>query len=590
MINNIAIRNILACAVIAAGSANADELNQTISVEKETQAVEHKADKLQSLPDPAHVTTRNVRLNFSDWAIPASLDASLVTQKPRPFDDGRKADDKRGYVEYGMGNYLNIVGSAGYRLVDTERTRLSLWLQHNSTNGTIADSKRFVADNRISLDFGQATKIGTFSANAAYRYNKFNYYAQSPDFSDDNRQKVDEAGVTLSLARPVNGETTVGYHASIGYNFFGNSMAIASNIPAIEPLKPADEHLLAIEGGIAVDLGSQSEIGLDLQFLQAAYKGVNDYRLDVSQLLPSPIGNERHSITSIKPYYSKNNGKMRLRLGARVDLSTAGTLFRIAPEVAFAYHFSQRLAVSVTATGGNRMNTYHTVAMRNRYINPLAIMPHSYTPIDAELRMNIGPMKGFTISPFIGFAQQNGALIPTVYIQKKGQEIFPASIDTDAGTTSYGAMELRGIKAGVDLKYNFNDIVEVKAGYMYTPQDEDKGYIADDDRAEHSLKASLRVSPISRLDLYASYSFRSGRNVHTFLLYNLDVPDTDIFPSVSNYSLGVVSDLGIGANFRINEYFHVYGQINNLLNRSWQDYYGMNCQKIHFLLGAGVKF
>ena len=151
-------------------------------------------------------------------------------------------------------------------------------------------------------------------------------------------------------------------------------------------------------------------------------------------------------------------------------------------------------------------------------------------------------------------------------------------------------MELRGIKAGVDLKYNFNDIVEVKAGYMYTPQDEDKGYIADDDRAEHSLKASLRVSPISRLDLYASYSFRSGRNFHTFLLYNLDVPDTDIFPSVSNYSLGVVSDLGTGANFRINEYFHVYGQINNLLNRSWQDYYGMNCQKIHFLLGAGVKF
>ena len=119
--------------------AAADELNQTISVTKETEVVEHKAEKMEALPDAAPSTASQVKLKFSDWAVPVAVNPWLVVQNPQRQADGFEFSTKRGYAEFGMGNYMNMVGSLGYRVVDKEQMSMNIWLQHNSANGSISN-------------------------------------------------------------------------------------------------------------------------------------------------------------------------------------------------------------------------------------------------------------------------------------------------------------------------------------------------------------------------------------------------------------------------------------------------------------------
>lgn len=584
---NNTFKKILACAVVltAASPAIADELNQTISLEKEKEAVEHKAEKKQYLPEPAAVSVRQVDLNFSNWTIPAALSPSLVTQQPQPYNDGFLFSKKRGYAEFGMGNYLNINGSAGYRILDKKKTQLAVWLQHNSTDGTIADSRKSVVEDRVGVNFRQAVAFGTISADAGYHFDKFNYYGRSPQLPDD-KQKVNEASVRLALESNAGKPSGVNYHASVGYNYFGNAMTIGVAAPATGPEKPITENHLSVAAGAEVVWGEGSHIGIDLDFNHVGYRHRTTYDYNGPQVLPAEYGNDRHSVTSLTPYYRKMSDKLNLLLGARIDIATSGTTFRIAPEVALSYLLSQKLSVELTATGGNRINAVHDIAARNRYLNPTMSLPKTYTPVDAELRMNIGLWKGFSASPFIGFAQVKSALMPVLLLSETAGGIQPASFDLPAGTTHYAGQDRSGIKAGIDLSYRFKDLFELSAGYVYTPQDVDSGYILDDDRAEHSISASLKVTPFRQLDIYANYLFRSGRNVLAVTRYE----DATLFPTYAAESLGIVSDLGIGANYRINDLIHVYAQGNNLLNRSWQNYYGMKVQKANFIVGVGVTF
>lgn len=554
--NNIIVSAALAAAISPA--LHADELNQTISLEKETEVVERKADKLASLPEAMPVKVTGTTLDFSNWAVPAALEPSLVTQTPQPYPDGFAFSKKRGYAVFGMGNYLNIEGSAGFRILDREKTGLGVWLQHNSTDGTIGGTEKVVVEDRIGLDLKQIFGKGTLTARAGYHFDKFNYYGS--DELSGFRQKVNEAALGVQWEKTASATDALGYHAGIGYNFFGNGKSIPAGRSGLMPLPPLKEHDIRVNAGAEILWGGNSFAGIDAAFRYMNYKENGD----------------AHSVTTLTPYYRKSTEHLNLRVGVRLDLSTQGTAIRIAPDVKLGYTFNPRVAVELAAVGGNRINSLHGVAARNRYLNPAFPLSKTYTLADAEARINIGLWKGFSASPYIGFAVVKGALAPRLEMS--------AAAAGSHGSVSYAENDLNGIKAGLDLSYRFKALFEIRAGYIYTPQDIDSGYLTGDDRAEHTVKASLKATPLKNLDIYAGYELRSGRNVLT------ETTHTGMFPIFSEEGLGVVSDLGIGADYRINGWLHVYAQGNNLLNRSWQDYYRMYSQKANFIIGAGITF
>ena len=584
-------------------TAFADEINQTISVTKETEVVEHKATKLSSLPEAAPVTTSNVSLNYSDWAVPTQVDPLLVVQRPQRQFDGFTFGHKRGYADLAMGNYFNVAADAGYRIIHREKTQLGLWFQHNSTNGSISNPlvfdseysvggglprKKIAIEDRIGIDVAQHFNAGTLSAVAAAHLARFNYYGMldyDSDFTDketvEHRQKANEATIDLGWNSPANPGRSFGYYAGIKYNYFG--FADPTTWRFGDTAKGLKENNLTARLGAEFVWDENSHIGIDLAFDYLGYKN-NIYEYDVSDngsIIGSYIDDSKY-IATIAPYYRLTKDRMILNLGARLDLANSGTTLRVAPNVRFDYQFSRHASLELSATGGNRANAIHTVAERNRYVDPSqALWANTYTLVDAEARLNIGLFKGFSLTPYVGFAVVKNAYLPLLL-----SEYDPA---LSAGSVRYADVNLNGIKLGFDMTYKFRSILDLQLGYMFTPQSEDSGYINGDDRAEHNVNAKLTVHPIKALDIWAAYNFRSGRNA---LVYDINYDEIfdAIIPTTTTTGLGIVSDLSFGAVYRINDMIHVSAQGNNLLNRRWQHYLGMRNQGIHFLVGVGVKF
>ncbi len=594
---------LMASATVA--TAAADELNQTISVTKENEVVEHKATKMASLPDAAPVKASATKLSFSDWAVPAQVDPTLVVQNPQRQADGFSFRNKRGYAEFGMGNYLNMVGSAGYRILDSQRSSLAVWLQHNSANGSVSNPlqyntyytvgngearKQFFVEDRIGADFTQRLSAGDFSANVVYHLGRFNYYGMMyPNAAKDvveRRQKSNDAAVALKWDSPANEGRSFGYHAGIGYNFLGFGNPLREFADDAKALK--EHHFNANIGGEFV-WDEDSHIGINAAFEYLSDKNrIQEYGQYNSGTMTfgAAFSDRSQSMFTIAPYYKKANEKMNLRLGVRLDIASTGTTFRIAPDVKFDLKFNDRASLALSATGGNRMNPLHVVAERNRYVNPsMALTDNTFTLIDAEARLNIGLFKGFTLSPFVGYAVVKNAYLPEYRWNALLGGYTPMTPDIFEGTVCYGSHNQNGFKAGLDFTLKLRQYAEIKAGYMFTPQGDESGYIAADDRAEHAINALLTVHPIKALDIWAAYHFRSGRSV-TMVSYT----DGERLHSNAAQSLGVVSDFSIGASYRINDLLHVYAQGNNLLNRRWQNYFGMRNQGIGFLVGLGVEF
>lgn len=51
-----------------------------------------------------------------------------------------------------------------------------------------------------------------------------------------------------------------------------------------------------------------------------------------------------------------------------------------------------------------------------------------------------------------------------------------------------------------------------------------------------------------------------------------------------------INELGLGATYRLYKELSLFGKLNNLLNKSYQNNYSYPTQGIHFLIGASIRF
>lgn len=598
---------LIACA-LTAGFAKADDINQTISVTKENEAVERKAVKPELFPTETSTETKKVTLDFSDWAIPASVNPDVVVSTPQSQYDGFNFRCRRGYAYFGAGNYLNMTASAGYRILESRKANLAIWLQHNSTNGNISNPlqfeidpgysdmyvinnglrrKQFVIDDRIGLDLSNHLNAGTLSTKIGYHYSKFNYFgAAEPaliasDYDNDYRQKVNDIAVSSRWDGATDG--SLAYHAAIDYNFLGFADPI-QQLSATSALKGMKEHDININLGAEVIWDVNSHAGINLNYRRLGYSNALS-SLDINPYVAT-FDSKNSSIFTVEPYYRKATQRLNLLLGARIDIADKGTTLRVAPDINFDYSFNNRIALQLEATGGNRLNSVHSIFERNRYVAPsMAYEIGTYTLADARLSLNVGPFRGLSFSPFIGFAVVRNAQIPVLYSYNTANSITP-SVATVSGAVEYMLMDRDGLNAGIAAQWKWRSVIDLKAKYTYTPQSDNlaNGYILNDDLARHNFTASMQVSPIKQLDVIAQYNFRSER---TLLVM------TETQSALAYYNrlpLGVVSDLSLGATYRINDIVRVFAQGNNILNRRWQEYLGMRNQGIGFIIGVGAQF
>ena len=620
---------ILTVAVIAAVTAypqdgNNGGLQKSIVIEKDFVPVETEAKKLDVLPQEAPFTAVKTELSFSDWAVPATVEPMLLRQAPMKYSDPSLAPyRKRGYAGFAAGSYLNMVGSAGYRIIDNDRMQFGAWFQHNSTNGGINGIKenehyfykQFVSDDKLSLDFSNQFEKGILKANASYHYEKFNYYGTlgklmyNPlfDLSPRNKkQAVNEFNANLKWQNNI--ESNLRYYAAFDFNYFG--YRYGSGLTKLEQIPNAaylpnglKEYHTTVEGGIDLAFDEQSYVGIDANFQYLHHNNtqgiteLSDSRyIDFLFYTAIPLPSKSFGMLSLTPYYSKKTDRMNLRIGARLDISfNNGTVFRIAPDVRFDLAMSDKVGLFVSATGGNHINTFHETSTVNRYMNPSFELPTTYTIVDARAGLNFGLWRGLSMTPYVGFAVTKDYMLPFIdalfAIGKIGNDYIHINSGTDIylGQTVYRGIDTNGIIAGIKFGYKFKDILELSADYAFTPQGDDSGYILSDDRPEHSVRASAKIRPIKPLSIVLDYELRALRSISgTHLYYDPTEVAYKYYDTAYPYSN--VSNLNLGVSYQINDMISVFCQGNNLLNRRYENYYGIYAQEFNILGGIGVNF
>lgn len=586
---SLALSGVLFPAMAQSGD---EELQKAIVVETDYQPELLKSTRLGTNPATLEEKQTKISLNYSDWAIPAKVDPFVVTQTVDDFAEKFKYSGKRGYATFGMGTFLNMVGNAGYRIVNTGKTDFGVWLQHNSTSGFIDGlhnsinekyykySRQYVIEDRVGLDFSNVFSKGVLKAETSYHFDRFNYYGSGTSLPGNTRQVVNEFNINALWRGECVNDNQVSYYIGAEYNYFGNKFGFRNFYYETGFFDEGlTENILNINGGAEFLLGGSDFAGADLAFQYLGYRNLQGNVSGGIYETTENIGGKSFGMLSVTPYYSHRTDNMNLRIGAHVDLSfDNGTFFRIAPDVRFDWEMSRMFSLYASATGGNEIHTFHNVAARNRYVNPSLLLPTSYTLVDAEAGLNFGLFKGFTITPFVGFAVIRDALVTT------SKEVVGTYPEPTVATT-YEAVNMNGVKMGLKTAYNYSDKVEFTAAYTFAPQDDKSGYQLADNRPEHVVDAKLKVTPISQFDLYVDYRFMGGRRI-----LNSIIDYRGPIQWKSLVDLGAFSDLGCGVTCRFTDMFSAYCRLNNLLNRRQQLYYGMYAQSFNVLLGAAVNF
>ena len=164
------------------------KLTKEITLEKDIAPLEKKAVKKNELPKvkkPA-TTGKKTQLGYSDLTSPIEVPTSIPTLLPYGYRTAHNFSDKRGYLDVGAGTQANFRVDFGYRLIDEEREKLAVWLNHNSTwNGKNSSkaitldenrNKQKYNDNTLAVDYSKGLGNGTLTLGAKAHIDIYNYY------------------------------------------------------------------------------------------------------------------------------------------------------------------------------------------------------------------------------------------------------------------------------------------------------------------------------------------------------------------------------------------------------------------------------
>lgn len=597
----------IACAATAAAR---EDLSKEITVEADFRPTEQKASKLNRLPAVAKSTTPKASLNYSEWAEPAEVPALAPLMLPYGYRTAHGFSKQRGYLDFGIGSLTNIVGNAGYALVNDDATSLNLWIQHNSTwsgrNASVnlpdidgGAQKQKVNDNIVGLDLRHALRGGTLSASIFYHYDHFNYYggfgqtastsigdngAVMPSFTyntlgwtePDSMQTVNELNITLGWKNR-RSDNYCAYSADVVFNHFGLSKSLNESIGN---KGNADNYLrLSLFGetphNSKVNVGANARI----EYLGRNFPGFEQ-----------PAGTEpdesltKHTdgvgMLTLSPYLHYRTDGFSAKVGLNMNLSlNDGTALRFAPNIEASATLAEGVAFYLTAGGGKRLTRLCDIFAHNRYIDPIASISNPYTPIDAEAGLKIGPFAGFHATVLGGYGVFKDMPLP--YLAESPYGSYP--------TTAYKPFDIKGWKAGVRLGYRYRSLIDAELRLTYSPQDVEKGYFLGFDRAKCVAEATITVAPTERLKVVIGYELRAKRRT-TLGSPSYDASTGGVTTALSLVDIGEVSNLRLGASYQISDMIGVFVDGGNLLNKKWDAYYGMGAQQLNLMGGVSLVF
>lgn len=592
----------LAAASAVSASLGAQDLTKEITVDHEI-VPQHRDAVMPRLLPSASLTPLKARpLEIVSTGVAVGVDPSEALMPPGALSDTLRRSSRRGYLSAGYFPVYNAGVAAGYRIVDTDPTRLSAWLQFDGFSysralrcrNSSASPSPTLSDNAVTAGIDFSHRFASdhiLEARLAYLFRSLDTRLeniwQTPAINGnthDDPDLIEGKRVNRAIARiGWKRLAATSLHASATYSFFGNSVASPEPSSVWLPLKDAGgnrEHLFAFNAGITRRISETQSAGLDLSLSVVGNSRGYDIapyalgRVPAYQLA-DPDGSYSHGLLTLRPAYSFGSGGFTAELAAKVELTfNSGKAFHIAPDVTIGWRPVGMLALQLHAGGGEWQNTAARVFAADPHTAPYMSYRNSHLPITADAAITVGPVKGFAIEISGAYAKANEWLMPAL----------------NGNAPMFRPVDISGYRWGVALTYSNSRWADARVSYEATPDNSyDRAWFEWTDRARRVVTASCTVRPVEPLSIDISWNLRTGRKIIDNLV-ELGSDPGSMTLAGDELSLSTASSFDLGANWNFSPSLSIFARGENLFARRWTLVSFLPSQGVHGLAGVTLRF
>lgn len=565
-----------------------DELNRSVTVERDFQPVIQAAGKIATKPEMVETSIDYSPVEYSEYTADVTPLPSFnpLLSQPTRFGERRNYN---GYVRGAVG-HPNTLFDFGYHLDDTKKSILDVYAHHRAEWGLATLSKTKVGLN-FTHNFNSCDLYFGFNGGNIYYYKYGHWYDYSQDHgmwarnaeSYSNRLPANDKDKTSLWTAEAfigvrsNPKNDVQYLFQTGYNLFSKVGFVS-------------EHQVRTRGAFEWSNSSnEHHVGANLyvqnNFLQL--KG------NLAAAIPDSLYSNRHNIR-FEPYYAYEGNRINLHVGVNIDLNIGqghhhlsgvkNLSFAPSPHINMEAQIAKNwLTVYADVTGNLGLGSLQSYMEENRYsfIHAGIVHPCSpYTPVDAEAGFHIRPYRDLLVEIHGGYA----------YMM---DEDYMIAIQRPVGEFIHRHTNYRRGKVGGQINYHYRDIVRINLyGDYYFWNGDTTVY----DRPNWDLALRIDGKIDEHWSLYSDNHFKGSR-----LALATDGEHT-LKPTI-DLDLGLAYNMWVGQAKQ--EKLKVKGQtirpepkpnltlflqINNWLHRKNEIFYGYRSQGINFLVGATYRF
>lgn len=554
-------------------------VTREMTLEREYDPSVQDASKVNSLPVVKEPQIKKMPISYSTFALPVEPEKELGILGSGKVMTDMDFNKRRGYLNLGFGNYMNLNGDLGYHILSTEKDFLGAYFSHRSTNGKIKyletdeKQKAKLNDNLGAVNYKHEFEKLSLKLAAQYGYTAFNYYgfpgyspssdiSQSPMDNQANQQIYFNAGVASKDRSSFN------YLLDLDYRNFSQKYA----------------------DGPDTDGAKENNIGLTLD-LNAGFNGNNKIGLGVladyyGYSVPEALGNtsfngySNYAEITLSPYYAVEGSNWNVKLGANVMyISGDNDKFFASPNITANVTVADATVIYGNFLGEINSNSMYQVALDNRYVDPTGRIKPSRTWLDGTIGIKSGIVPGFWFDIFAGYKITDN------------DHFYYADLNTNNVNTRWGNMfapaymNSKLFRIGANVKYSYQQFLDFSLKGVYNSwkvSDSDFFIIGGTNPTERAynkpkmeIDAAIDVKPMDKLTLSLNYYLGAGR----YAVANSD-----------DIKMKNINELNLKGSYAINDMFGVYAKLNNLMFQKYDLYYGYTAQGFNAMLGINLNF
>lgn len=519
-------------------------------------------DRIGMFPVPVRPEVKQSLLDFDLRGTDADFLPCAVPIPATGWQTTRKWNKARGYADLSLGSWLNADLSAGYRIIESEKSKLGVRLQYNSTSlwkprlAPDLDTRMRRFDGSLGLwGSHKVQDRGRLDAALDYHLGNFNYYGwlrpEAPT------QTLNDIAARIAWQSESEQES-LRWNTALGVRSFNYRTGDS-------------ETDLRLNAGLQCPASSESSFVAGLDAGMLFYSERKD---KYSPLMPTVWERpDNYGNIALSPAYRLSKRGLDLRIGARIDLTfNAGThgdryrVFHIAPDVKVDWT-SGPATIFAHFEGGCTSNTLAAGYQSDYYQNPYSgsTMP-VYSPLDAKAGVRFGPFSGFHIGGEFAYRIEKG--------QYLDRALFMPLINGETLQQTDPRSDLSGWSASLEAGYDAGRWFKINARASYQPQNGKKGWYNGLDRARWTARAEAVTNPWRTLEFRLSYDFRGVRCAG----------------ADSDWRLPDITDLNLAASYGITDALSVWIEGRNLLGTRSAYLPGLPTPGVSVSAGLGVTF